>query len=187
MGYHIVSSTCSTALASHSRTRHSNWASHVRKWSAKRWLCFTFWNVKIWGFRDYCGCYADLASLTSAMQSIINDSKATAARTRTCFPMGSTCNMSTMTRLNLMHGQDDTVVVPRGGGQRATCQVTMHIPMAAPAPSWLLYSKAVLESKKAPYVIMLWNLVSLHICKIRLNFHCKDNLSSDTLQFLNTW
>lgn len=102
-------------------------------------------------------------------------------------PMGSTCNMSTMTRLNLMHGQDDTVLVPCGGGQRATLQVTMHVAVAASAPSWLLYSKAVLESKTTPYVIMLWNLVSLHICRTRLNFHCKDNLSSGTLQFLNTW
>lgn len=148
MEYYIVSSTYGTALASHSRTRHSNWASHLRKWSAKRWLYFTFWNVKIWGFRDDYGRYIDLISLTSAMQSIINDSKATAARMLTCSPMGSTCSMCTTTRLNLVQGQDNTVLVPCGGGQRVTLQVTMHAAMAVPAPSWLLYSKAVLESKK---------------------------------------
>lgn len=48
-----------------------------------------------------------------------------------------------------------------GGGWRAALQVPMHVAMAAPAPSWLHRSKAVLESKKKPYVIMLWIFASL--------------------------
>lgn len=48
-------------------------------------------------------------SLTSAMQSIVNDFKTTAARMFTGFPTGTTHSMCTMTKLYLIQGQVDTV------------------------------------------------------------------------------
>jgi len=89
------------------------------------------------------------------MESIINDSKATAVRTLTCSPMGSTFHKCSTTGVDLMQDQDDTVLTPCGGGQGATLQVTMHLATAAPAPSRLLHSKIVLESKTTPYMTML--------------------------------
>lgn len=122
-------------------------------------------------------------SLTSAMQSIVNDFKTTAARMFTGFPTGTTHSMCTMTKLYLIQGQVDTVSSAKCSwiqSHRSSHNASSNGCTCSLSSSPL--TNCTRRLKKNPTWLCNETL-SQCICKTRWKFDWKDSLSSDTLQF----